>query len=346
MLREVKNQRKSNFELLRILSMLMIVIWHVCVHGIEKNGDFSNMTEINNFIYYLIKSLTVVGVNIYILISGYFLCKSKYKLQKTVRLVFETFVFSMGIYLTLVTFGFVTFSIKTLVTSLFPVFFGEYWFVSVYLVLYLLSPYLNLVITNLTKESHLKMLSLLFAIDCVWQFIYGGINLGVNYGVGLFHFIFLYLLSSYIREYGFVIKNLKKSHYIFIYILLSLTISIGGFVLSGKIDRIYAYNSPLVVCMAYSIFMFFKHLSIKSNVINKSAVYVFGIYLIHDNDFMRDMLWNKFGIIETILNDNLMFFIKILGFGLLLFLVCWFVSYIVTSLVNVIFVFLDKKISN
>ena len=71
--------RQSNFELMRIISMFFIVLWHIIIHGhlIENslNPKFS-------FIMTLLKYIVIVHVNSYVLLTGYFQCKSKFKLSK------------------------------------------------------------------------------------------------------------------------------------------------------------------------------------------------------------------------------------------------------------------------
>ena len=64
-------QRQSNIELLRIISILMIVIHHVLVHGIYNS--------VNNSTLHFIDSFVIYGVNIFLLISGYFTLNLKWK---------------------------------------------------------------------------------------------------------------------------------------------------------------------------------------------------------------------------------------------------------------------------
>lgn len=49
--------------------------------------------------------LTAVGVNCYVLISGYFLVKSEFKLHKVVKICFQKLFYSIGIYVILTCVG-------------------------------------------------------------------------------------------------------------------------------------------------------------------------------------------------------------------------------------------------
>lgn len=328
--------RDSNFEVMRIVSMFMIVVWHLSVHGIS-GSDYDNLTSTNQFFYNLIKSLTVIAVNIYVLISGYFLSKSSFKYQKVIKLIFEIFTFSMIMYVASLALGFESFAISSFVKSFFPIFFGSYWFASVYVVLFVLSRYINIIIDNLSKEAHLHLITLLFAIDCIWQYIYGGVNLGVNFGIGLFHFIFLYLVASFIRNYDYISKEFKNKYsYLIVYAAVAF---LNAMVSSAvNIERLFSYNSPLVVLMAYCMFMFFKNVSIQSNPINATSKYIFGIYLIHDNRYVSNILWEKTNIIDTVLGGSISLFpVKVILYSLIVFLGCWLVSALIQITFNKVY---------
>lgn len=334
-------ERDSSFEALRILTMLMIVIWHVGVHGVEGYIDVQNLTGVNHFIYHLVKSITVPAVNLYVLISGYFLCKSRFKLTKVIRLVLETFIFSNVIYLISVLVGEVNFSIGSFVFSFFPIFFGSYWFVSVYLVLFLLFPFLNMLINNMEKLQHLQLLLILFFVNSIWQFIYVGVDLGVAYGKGILHFIFLYLLASYMRNYSFSEKFKKRSFLITGFIALAIINTVLFTIVNSQ--RFFINNSPVVVLMAVLLFLAFKEMSFTSSMINRFSKYVFGIYLIHDHNLGREVLWNEWGIVESILNNEALMIFKTLGYGVLIFLVCWVMSFVIGSFFNLAFEFVSEK---
>ncbi|MBN8210234.1 acyltransferase [Bacillus sp. NTK071] len=344
---KVKINRDSNFEVLRIISMFMIVVWHVCLHGVENYVDVSEFAGgLNQAFYYGIKSCTVIAVNIYVLISGYFLCNSNFKWSKVIRLILETLTFSVGIYIVLMFLSLAEFSLNSFLTSSFPIFFGSYWFVSVYVVLYLLSPYINIVIKNLTHKSHFNLIILLFLINCGWQFIYSDINLGVYNGYGLFHFIFLYILASYIRFHGFIIKDYNKFQWLIIFVAMALINMISNYIVSGSIGRLYSYNSPLVVLTSYSLFMAFKNIHLKASVVNVASSYVFGIYLIHEHPMIRDILWGKLGIVEQILyRSSKLFILDIVIFGLIVFMSCWVLSLLIMTIVDFIYDYIIKLIN-
>jgi len=331
--------RESGYEMLRIILMFMIVLWHICVHGVSAHANVvTTFGIVNQFLYYFILSITVVAVSVYILISGYFLNDSKFKVKRVVKLILQVFTFSMVIYIISIISGIGGFSFKSLTTSLFPIFFGKYWFVSVFIMLSLLSPYLNAVTINISRESNLRLLILLFFITCVWQFVFPIVNIGVNYGNGIVHFIFLYLIAGYVKRYGYIFKDFRKEAYLTTYIILAILNSIANFVLSNSVDRIFCYNSPVVLVMSYCLFMYFSKIKFSSKKINFLATSVFGVYLVHEYPMIRELLWNKLDIIENVLNGSRnLIIIKLIIYSMLIFCVCWVISYLITALFNHIF---------
>ena len=74
--------RKSNFELMRIISMFMIIIWHIFLYGVDMDMASPKMK-----IYFdIFRSIFVVHVNSFVLLSGFFQCQSNFKLSKVLQL--------------------------------------------------------------------------------------------------------------------------------------------------------------------------------------------------------------------------------------------------------------------
>lgn len=343
-----KKIRDSNFELLRIISMFMIVILHIGTHGISNYIEVSSfISGFSQEIYYLIRFLAIVAVNLYVMISGYYLSKSKFKLSKLVRVFFEVAFFSSIIYLINVAMGYSEFQILTLLDSFLAVFSNEYWFVTVYFTLYAFSPFLNKLISQLSKKEYLSLLFIFFLVCCVWQFIIPIETIGVHHGNGLMYFVFLYLLGGYIQKFDFIIKKSKAKNYVCSYFILAIFCTAiyiyGSFYnqdnfIFTHISRLDQYNSPIVLVMTYSLFQFFNNIKLKSKIINYVSQFTFGIYLIHDHSLNREIIWKKLGIIEDIIStNNFMFIVKMLGYGIFVFIICWILSYIVTQIFRVLY---------
>lgn len=83
-----KKQRNTNLDLLRIVSMLLIVF----LHSIDHSGVLENAAGCGSVMHFYVRftyALCQVCVNIYIMLSGYFMVTSKFRLQKLVTLWME-----------------------------------------------------------------------------------------------------------------------------------------------------------------------------------------------------------------------------------------------------------------
>lgn len=332
-------ERDSNFELLRIIAMIMIVIWHLCVHGLQNSINIQDLSSTNQFIFYLIKSATVVAVNIYVFISAFYSHKiTTLNFNKIFKLFFDTFIFSLGIYLTLMLTNIYPLSIRFLLLSSFPILSGTYWFVTVFMVLFVLSPFLNIVINNLSQNNYLVLISILFFIDSLWQFLYVVNNIGTYYGYSIFHFVTMYFIAAYIGKYGFIAFDLHKILYLVGFGITTLMNAFLTFLFSGNLDRLYWYNSPIIVISSYCLFMFFANLEFTNRSINFIAKYTFGIYLVHEQFLVRILLWNNFKFIKNFYMSSVEWIgLKIIFYGFSVYVLSWLASCTITNVINVLF---------
>jgi surface polysaccharide O-acyltransferase-like enzyme len=208
---EEKTQRSSNFELLRIVAMIMIVAHHFSVHG---GFDFAlDSVTVPRLWIQFIQMGGKIGVDIFVLISGYFLVtSSKIKIFKILKLWLQLFFYSVLLYLVFILTGQEDFSIRTFINTCLPVLNSNWWFASTYFVLYLISPFINIFLKAMDKKQYQRFLCLLLVI---WCFIptFTRCDFQSNY---LLWFIFLYSIAAYIRLW--TDQSKLSEIYIYIYI--------------------------------------------------------------------------------------------------------------------------------
>lgn len=146
----LQKERNSSFELLRIISMFLIVMHHYSVHG-----GFDFMIPFSMKLYF-VQCLDMggkLGVNLFVLISGYFLCKSDFKWKRIIKLEVEVIFYSILIG---VIFHFLMperESTKDLIKELTPLRTGSYWFYNTYFVMVLFAPFINKFLVSLEKTD-------------------------------------------------------------------------------------------------------------------------------------------------------------------------------------------------
>lgn len=155
---KVEKNRNIGLDLLRIISMLMIVT----LHYLAKGGFLWN-TDPNTFLWYFvwfIEALCLISVNCYVLISAYFLADSKQtKIKKVIELWLEMLFYSVGISAILVLLG-QPLSIKDIIYTIFPFATKSYWFINTYILLYLLHPFINKVVWSINKKEFQRLLTI------------------------------------------------------------------------------------------------------------------------------------------------------------------------------------------
>ena len=300
-------KRNSNIELLRIVAMLMVIsihFWGKCI--IPSN---ENLYEPANLFGWFIRGFSYMGVNIFIITSAYFQCnKKQFNLFGVVKLLLEVWFYSIVIFSILCLYG-VPFSPKDLTTVFMPILSGEYWFITVYVGLYLLTPFLNKLIHSLSKNEMRILLSILLIFFSFIPNIYpssGWLNFGSGYGI--VWFVVLYFIGAYLRlhvNFDKLYSRYKTSHLLALMLLFwtlpiisKIAIAMATQLLTGEIvasSAFYFKNSIILVPASIITFIAFNSIRISndkiSRGINSLATGAFAVYLIHDNPLLSPILW-------------------------------------------------------
>lgn len=296
-----KADRNIALDLLRVVIMFMIVLGHSFVHGgiLENSTVFS----VSYFSSYTLIAFLNVHVNCFVLLSGYFLSSKKFSIKRVVSLWVQVFFWSMTLFFFIHILEGTTMSFTELVKSFLPITQQRYWFMTTYLLMYLLTPLLNTAIDAMSKQQYKLVLLLYFGVFIFLQnLIFWREFTGTNSRSPLF-FCFLYLTGAYFRKYP--IK--AKVPWFLIYVVCSLATCGSRFVLTwltlqkfGELlgEMIFSgYCSITNVIGAISFFIMFANLKIDNKskfgkLIVKLSPLTLGVYLIHDHPDVRAYLWN------------------------------------------------------
>ncbi len=211
---KLEQNRKSNIELLRIISMLLIISFHY----VFKSGYVFEQLNYNSFIVKTFYFFGELGVNLFFLITGYFLVKGKFSIKKFIRLILEVNFYYI---LTLIVFDIIKNGdvnlheiFKTYILEL-PTIFDKYWFFTVYILLYVFSPYLNMFLQSIKKSDYQKLLILLVLIWSIIPTIFG---IRLNDTEKLLYYnrfiwaVIIYFIGAYIRIYSIKFFNKRKMY--------------------------------------------------------------------------------------------------------------------------------------
>lgn len=283
--------RDSNMELLRILAMLGILVVHADFFalGAPSKEECMNAPLVSAW-RFIIENITIISVNLFVLLSGWYGIHPKKK--RLSEFLFQILFFNI--------LFFCVFTIispeKTLtrdgIGSIFML-DGRFWFVKAYLLLYLISPILN----SYTEKAPKKQFKWILIGFFIFQTVYGWLFPSVSwfkFGYSTISFIFIYLLASFLRRYKTISgggKFLLTTYIVFVILNSAISYASAYYDRSIYMERLIAYNSPLVIIASVAIFLYFTKIHIKSGFINMVAISSFAAFLFHANYFFVEEVY-------------------------------------------------------
>ncbi len=275
--------RESQFELLRLIAIFFVIMHHLVIKGADTVGYITPYSyEEHGVSGVIINSFCICAVNLFVMITGWFGIKNIFK--SVVRLIIDCTIFGLISYLVLSTFTEHIFAVKECLKSSF---FTPNWFISVYMMLVLISPLIEYSIKALDSDKLKYIVVALLIVDVFFGFCFN-----YNNGYDLIHFVTLYYLARFLKLSCESRLNVKLSKYGFGFYCLLAVFLAAGFIFANKTGmkllalRYFLYNNPLVILMAMALFMWFPKRKIQSNIINILATGVFGTFILHTTPYV------------------------------------------------------------
>lgn len=336
-------KRNSSIELLRIIMMLQIIFLHVADYGDYKKNALL-LGGKHELLFWLVWLLCRCPVYMFIIIMGYFMCDSNGMNWKRVGKVYiPMYVYAIIIPAAVMVSGSLALEWDDYARAFFPALSRTWYFMTLYLIILILSPYLNKLIHAMNKKEFLILLGILFFLFCIWQPLAGiePVNevisvkkiIATEMGKSLYDFIFMYLLGAFLKRYRFLPERLggKWKNWMNLALFLALGLLQTGLVyLFPEITGIVPYNdNPVSVLQCIVLFRFFANMQFYSGVINVVSVCNLGIYMIHEHPLIRTILWDKIirmGNLEFYQNKSYPF--KIAAIVLAVYIGCGLLEYL------------------
>ena len=305
-----KAQRMANLELLRCIAMMMVIV----LHYLGKSELLVDLTEeslgsVGTAAWFL-ESFCIVAVNAYMLISGYFLCMSTYKVSRLVKLYLQVWFYSVGVGVLAIATGIFPrqeVTIHDLLTFVFPVSMEHYWFITAYVFLYILLPFMGGALRRMTKGQMQIALGTLLAVFCMLKSVLP-VRLEKDLqGYDCLWYLCVFVTAAYLRRFGLpFLQKMKNSLLLYVggcVAVFGLTMGLRQVYLrTGSLDRILGigmeYNHVLPFLAAVGLFGLFALLKVGERAgtfINRIAPYTLGVYLLHEHIGLRYAWQNWLG---------------------------------------------------
>lgn len=222
-------------------------------------------------------------------------------------------------------------TVEELIYNLLP----NNYYVILYSVLYIISPYVNTMIQNMKKEELCKLTITCLMLFSVWSFavdffenslsvdLTGLSTIGVygsQEGYTIVNFVVLYLVGACLKKFeDNKVKNVVMIPCTIGLLAVVFICSIGEHMFGLDKCVTWNYNNPLLILLSVGWFLIFKNMKIKSKVINELAKASFTCFLFHG-------AFLQFIVNEIILNGSLI----ILIFHMILTsVILYLISYVV-----------------
>lgn len=281
-------KRNYGIDLLRIVSMCLIVTIHILLQG-----GMSHSVDKGSFVYgYLVfcQAIAYCCVDCYALISGYVGVKSDYKYYKTVLLWLQVLFYSLLITVLFSLFSAEPVTKKDWLTACFPITKRAYWYATAYVALSLFFPFLNKMLLVLSKKQLVALAATVLLLFSVVQILAGKEIFITNKGYSLLWLAALYLVGGAVRllRLDEIIGRVKGAAMTVAGIVLSfISEYIPTAVQNKKSGLLGSYNYVYfsVLLTALGMLILFSNLRLRKKAAVQCIAFLsplsFSVYLIH-----------------------------------------------------------------
>lgn len=279
-----EKQRDSSVEVFRILATFLVLIVHFTgwfVGGIRNPFD-STLDLSFRIGQTVISALCVVCVNCFLIISGWYGIKLRFKS------VWKLYILLVCIYVPfqiIDSFHTGNFSLSQLADNLL-VFTRESYFVQCYMMLMFLSPVINSFFEKYGRKS-LNFILIFWGIEFVMESLRNNTSLGFQDGYSLIHFILIYMMARVASMYKEEILSIKQGKWIIGYFICAGIVCIEHLI---GLKHTWAYSNPIVVIESFCLFFPFLYKNFYNKKINWIAGSTFAVFIIHTTNPVYNLL--------------------------------------------------------
>lgn len=325
---QIERKRNANMDFLRMISMLMVTMLHALTKS-ELLPFMGGEVPVNGWIAWVLEALSVAAVNIFMLISGYFLISSKFKIGRLVEIVLQTMFYTIGTFAVFLLLGKVPpeeMNIYNLIHYFLPVHMETYWFISAYVIIYLLLPLIASGVQAMPQKHLQGVIGGLLVFECVLKSVLPVRLVMDKQGYSFLWYLILFLVGAKVRLYGFqLVKTAKRGWFVFgagtVLILTEIFILSRIQLRTGRLKEMTTvsldYNHILVFLSAIGIFAAFLHAKPLGEKFGKFVCllspYCLGVYLLQESLTMRYLWQDWFGLRDAMGQPVPVFLIRVLG---------------------------------
>jgi Uncharacterized protein conserved in bacteria len=328
-------ERHPGVDLLRILSMYLVLVLHI----IGQGGILSQLDPLSlrfKAVWFM-EIAAYCSVNCYALVTGYVSARSEVKYSRIITLWLQVVFYTL-----LITVSFKIFMPNAVWSGAFqaalmPVTKVQYWYFTAYFGLFFMMPYLNKLVSALTKVQFKGLVLTLILLFSVLPTFCEADLFSMLSGYSMLWLIVLYLIGAYIRLHGTVDTHGKLFYLsgFLLFVLITWCFKFFPTSLSYHRDKFIGYTSPTIVATSVCLFLFCIKLTrvgrVPGFLIKTFSPSSFGVYLIHTHPLVWMIILN--GRFSSFASSGVpKLAAEILGAALIIFIACSLVDMLRSAL--------------
>lgn len=280
--KQMKKDRLSNFELLRVVAMLMVLAIHADFYSLGRPTlDDIAVAPLNVWARIAVEVSGIVAVNVFVLISGWFGIRAS--VWGFCRFMFTCLFFCIGVNAVMWGCGLPCLQDENLHTIYSKIELN--WFVKAYMLLYVLAPVLNAFVATASRRTQKRVLLGFFVLQTLFGWVTGSAGY-FSFGYSPLSFVGLYLLARYVAVFSPLWSRGGAKTFLLAYVAITAVQTVIGFAgvqIDGMmvVDRLIAYNNPLVIAASLALLLCFRELHLRSRLVNWLGGSSFAVFLLH-----------------------------------------------------------------
>lgn len=323
--------RNHGLDLLRILATVMVVIIHLLVYGGWQENIRLCMPGYG--IIWFLGILADCAVNCFALLSGYVSYETKFRYTNILRL--HLTVLFHGMTLTLLFGLFVPGSVGLweILRACFPLITHTYWYFTLYVGVFFLSPLLNWAVRRLNGKWIAAMLAVMFVLFSLLPTATRQNLFWVNKGYSLVWLAALYFTGACLKKYREKLR-IKKWVLLTVYLgssgltwVLKMLLEVRSVVQTGEMGDFFVltdYCSPLILLAAVALVLLFSVLPVPEWKLRALSFFVplsFSVYIIHEHPLVRSFIIRN-SMLATLQLKPMLQLLVVLGCAVKIWLLC------------------------
>lgn len=315
-------ERASNFELLRIIAMMCIVMYHALI------GHFS--FTLNDNIYMALMFPLHIGVILFVLISGYFGIKTSPK--GLLKIISYMLLYCLIIpLLAQILLGIGNFELS--ISSLMFISRTELWYMRTYLFLFLLAPIINLYLSRSDLFHRICIIVILGFIAIYVGSV--GNDPSLKEGKNIANFMLLYAIGHCLNHEQKTINNIKTQTILSVYLFINLSVVLSYIFIPTLRPKLWTlffyYCSPGLILNSILVLILISRIRFSSSKFNYWTSSALAIYLIHCSNIFNVYITTPFcNYLKQSTNNHVLTMVGIFALGILTCIFCLAIDKIFT----------------